>query len=104
MSILRQNDKYNYTVLPINLYKFEESITSPGAVNICWLGFYSMLEIRFFSEKYLSAPYGIDKNRWGDQQFFIPLLFGFYFQNLSYFTENTYLGSWMKKKYKKLKK
>ena len=96
MSLLRQIDKCNYTVFPKNLYKFEEIITSPGAVNICWLGFYSMLEIRFFSEEYLSASYGLYKNRWGDQQFFIPILFGFNYKNLSYFNKNTYLCSWLK--------
>ncbi len=94
--ILKQSDKCNYTVLPINLYKLEESISSPGAVNICWLGFYSMLTIRHFSEEYISAPYGLYKNRWGDQQFFIPTLYGFNYSNFSYFNKNTYLCSWLK--------
>ena len=93
---LKQMDRCNYTVLPINLYKYEESISAPGGVNICWLGFYTMLEIRFFSEEYISAPYGLYTNRWGDQQFFIPTLFGFNFNNFSYFNNNTYLCSWLK--------
>ena len=83
-----------YSILPKNLYKYEESIISPGAVNICWLGFYSMLNIRYFSEEYISAPYGLYKNRWGDQQFFIPTLFGYGFSNFSYFNKNTYLCTW----------
>ena len=92
--VLKQNDKCNYSILPKNLYKYEESIISPGAVNICWLGFYSMLNIRYFSEEYISAPYGLYKNRWGDQQFFIPTLFGYGFSNFSYFNKNTYLCTW----------
>lgn len=97
MFILRQYDKCDYTVLPINLYKYKETISEVGAVNICWLGFYSMLEIRLFSEEYLSVSYGLYKNRWGDQQFFIPTLFGFNFENYSYFNDNTYLCSWLSK-------
>lgn len=95
---LKQNEKCNYTVLPINLYKYKESLAGHGKVNICWLGFYSMLQIRYFTEEYLSASYGLYKNRWGDQQFFVPTLFGFGFQNFSYFNNNTYLCSWTKKK------
>jgi len=94
--ILRQQDKCQNTVLPINLYKYEERISSPGAVNICWLGFYSMLEIKLFSEEYLSASFGLYQNRWGDQQFFIPTLYGFNFKDFSYFNQNTYLCSWIK--------
>ena len=93
--ILRQSDKCNYTYLPINLYKYEETINSPGALSIGWLGFYSMLTIRYFSEEYISAPYGLYKNRWGDQQFFVPTLYGFNFSNYSYFNQNTYLCSWL---------
>ena len=92
--ILRQQDKCKYTILPINLYKYDEKISSVGAVNICWLGFYSMLEIRLFSEEYLSASFGLYQNRWGDQQFFIPTLYGFNFKEFSYFNNNTYLCSW----------
>lgn len=95
MFILKYNDKCNYTTLPINLYKFNETISSVGAVNICWLGFYSMLEIRLFSEEYLSASYGLYKNRWGDQQFFIPTLYGFNFKNFSYFNTKTFFCSWL---------
>ena len=97
MFALKQKDKCNYVVLPINLYKYEESISAQGAVNICWLGFYTMLEIRFFSEEYISASYGLYKNRWGDQQFFIPILYGFNYNNYSYFSKNTYLCSWLNK-------
>lgn len=96
MFSLRQTDKCKHTILPVNLYKYQESISSPGAVNICWLGFYSMLYIRLFSEEYLSAPYGLYKNRWGDQQFFIPTLYGLNYRNKSYFNKNTYLCSWLK--------
>lgn len=92
--VLRQQDKCKFTVLPINLYKYNESLNSAGAVNICWLGFYSMLEIRLFSEEYLSASFGLYQNRWGDQQFFIPTLYGFNFKDYSYFNKNTYLCSW----------
>lgn len=92
--ILRQQDKCKHTILPINLYKYDEKISAVGIVNICWLGFYSMLEIRLFSEEYLSASFGLYKNRWGDQQFFIPTLYGFNFKNFSYFNKNTYLCSW----------
>lgn len=104
MFILKYKDKCNYTVLPVNLYKYKETISEVGAVNICWLGFYSMLVIRLFSEEYLSVPYGLYKNRWGDQQFFIPTLFGFNFKNFSYFNKNIYLCSWIgrKKKNKKV--
>ena len=98
MFALKQKDKCNYVVLPINLYKYEESISAQGAVNICWLGFYTMLEIRYFSEEYISASYGLYKNRWGDQQFFIPTLYGFNYNNYSYFSKNTYLCSWLNKK------
>ena len=94
--ILRQQDKCKYTVLPVNLYKYNERISAVGAVNICWLGFYSMLEIRLFSEEYLSASFGLYQNRWGDQQFFIPTLYGFNFKDFSYFNKNTYLCSWKK--------
>ena len=93
MFSLRQQDKCNYTILPTNLYKYDESIISRGAVNIGWLGFYSMLQIRYFSEEYLSAPYGLYNNRWGDQQFFIPILYGFNYENFSYFNNNIYLCS-----------
>lgn len=92
--ILRQQDKCKYTVLPINLYKYNEKISEIGKVNICWLGFYSMLEIRLFSEEYLSVSFGLYQNRWGDQQFFIPTLYGFNFKDFSYFNKNTYLCSW----------
>jgi len=94
--ILRQQDKCKYAVLPINLYKYDEKISSVGAVNICWLGFYSMLEIRHFSEEYLSSSFGLYQNRWGDQQFFIPTLYGFNFKKFSYFNKNTFLCSWKK--------
>ena len=94
MFTLRQSEKCNYTVLPKNLYKYEETLIGHGKVNICWLGFYSMLQIRYLSEEYISAPYGLYKNRWGDQQFFVPTLYGFNFQNFSYFNKNTYLCSW----------
>lgn len=67
--ILKQKDKCGYTVLPINLYKYQESFSAQGAVNICWLGFYTMLQIRYFSEEYISASYGIYKNRWGINNF-----------------------------------
>ncbi len=40
---LKQKDKCDYTVLPINLYKYEESIIAHGAFNIFWLGFYTIL-------------------------------------------------------------
>ncbi len=90
MFILKQKEKCKFTVLPINLYKYQESINSPGALTICWLGFYSMLNIRYLSEEYLSAPDGLYKNRWGDQQFFIPTLYGFNFKKYSYLTTNTY--------------
>ena len=93
---LKQSDKCNYTILPINLYKFNESLSSVGAINIGWLGFYSMLEIRYFSEEYLSAHDGLYENRWGDQQFFIPTLYGFNYGNYSYFSKNNYLCSWLK--------
>lgn len=93
--ILRQKEKCNYAKLPLNLYKYGETISSPGAVNIGWLGFYSMLNIRYFSEQYISSPYGLYINRWGDQQFFIPTLFGFNFSRFSYFTKNTNLCSWL---------
>ena len=92
---LKQKDKCNYTVLPINLYKYEENLSAQGAVNICWLGFYTILEIRLFSEEYISASYGLYKNRWGDQQFFIPTLYGFNYNNYSYFSKNTYFCSWL---------
>lgn len=96
MFVLKQSDKCNFTILPKNLYKHEESISAHGRVNICWLGFYSMLEIRLFSEEYLSQPNGLYKNRWSDQQFFIPTLYAFNFENFSYFSKNTYLCSWVK--------
>jgi len=92
--ILKQQDRCKHTVLPLNLYKYNETISEVGAVNICWLGFYSMLEIRLFSEEYLSVSFGLYQNRWGDQQFFIPTLYGFNFKNFSYFNKNTYLCSW----------
>lgn len=95
MFSLRQKNKCKYTILPTNLYNYDESIMARGAVNICWLGFYSMLEIRYFSEEYLSAPYGLYENRWGDQQFFIPTLYGFNYNNYSYFNKITYLCSWL---------
>ena len=93
---LKQKKKCDYTVLPINLYKYEETISAQGAVNIGWLGFYTTTQIRFFSEEYISASYGLYTNRWGDQQFFIPTLYGFNYNNYSYFSKNTYLCSWMK--------
>ena len=96
MFSLRQKEKCRYTILPTNLYKYEESIMARGALNICWLGFYSMLQIRHFSEEYLSAPDGIYENRWGDQQFFIPTLYGFNYQNYSYFNSSIFLCSWEK--------
>jgi hypothetical protein len=89
--ILEQCEKCKYTFLPINLYKINESFSSYGAFNIGWLGFYSMLNIRYFSEKYISSPYGLYENRWGDQQFFIPTLFGFNFNDYSFFCKNTFL-------------
>lgn len=92
--ILKQQDKCKYTALPINLYKYKETISEVGAVNICWLGFYSMLQIRLFSEEYLSSSFGLYENRWGDQQFFIPTLYGFNFTYFSYFNKSTYLCSW----------
>jgi len=94
--ILKQQEKCNYAVLPINLYKYDEALSEVGNVNICWLGFYSMLEIRLFSEEYLSVPFGLYQNRWGDQQFFIPTLYGFNFKDFSYFNNNTYLCSWIR--------
>jgi hypothetical protein len=93
---LKQYDKCNYTILPKNLYKYKETLSAIGKVNICWLGFYSMLNIRYFSEEYISAPDGLYKNRWGDQQFFIPTLFGYGFRDFSYFNKHTYLCSWAK--------
>jgi hypothetical protein len=54
-----------------------------------------MLNIRYFSEEYISTPDGLYQNRWGDQQFFIPTLFGFDYRNFSYINKNTYLCSWM---------
>ena len=94
---LRQQDKCKYTILPINLYKYNETISAFGAVNIGWLGFFSMLEIRLFSEEYLSSPFGLYNNRWGDQQFFIPTLYAFNFKNFIYFNRSTYLCSWRRK-------
>jgi hypothetical protein len=94
--ILKQNEKCKFSILPNKLYKYKETISSPGAFNIIWLGFYSMLNIRYFSEEYISTPDGLYQNRWGDQQFFIPTLFGYDFRNFSYFNKNTYLCSWMK--------
>ena len=93
--ILKQQEKCKHAAFPINLYKYDETISEVGAVNICWLGFYSMLEIRLFSEEYLSVPFGLYQNRWGDQQFFIPTLYGFNFKNYSYFSNSTYLCSWL---------
>ena len=92
--ILEQNEKCKYTYLPINLYKIPESICSPGAINIGWLGFYSMLNIKYFSESYISFQPGLYENRWGDQQFFIPTLFGFNFNQYSYFSRKTFLCSY----------
>ena len=93
--VLKYKDKCNYTILPTKLYKYDESISEYGAFNICWLGFYSMLEIKLFSEEYLSAPDGLYKNRWGEQQFFLPTLYDFGFNNYSYFNNKTYLCSWL---------
>ena len=92
--LLEQSEKCKYTFLPTNLYKYNESLCSFGVFNIGWLGFYSMLNIRYFSEKYISSPDGLYENRWGDQQFFIPTLFGFNFYNYSYFSKNTFLCSY----------
>lgn len=94
--ILKQQDKCKYTILPTNLYKHQETLNAVGAVNICWLGFYSMLQIRLFSEEYLSVSFGLYQNRWGDQQFFVPTLYGFNFKDFSYFNKSTYLCSWKK--------
>ena len=91
--LLKYSNKCKFSILPKNLYIYEESISAPGKVNICWLGFYSNLQIKLFSEYYISVPYGLYQNRWGDQQFFIPILYGFNFNNFSYFNSNTYLCS-----------
>jgi hypothetical protein len=93
--VLKQNEKCKFSILPNKLDKFNETVNSPGAFNIAWLGFYSMLNIRYFSEEYISTPDGLYQNRWGDQQFLIPTLFGFDFSNFSYINNNTYFCSWL---------
>lgn len=64
---------YSSNFFPNGFFPKENGMI-PGAYQVFWLGLYSSIEVKIFTQHFISFPDGIKKNRWGDQQYFLLTL------------------------------